>query len=345
MTVILAAGQGKRMKSDLPKVLHPLAGRPMLDYLLDLVEQQDSSGPRLLVLGHDWELVLQSIEGRGWDWVHQKERLGTGHALKTAGHFLKGFRGDVLVLNGDTPLLTGKTVAGLIRLHRQTKGTMTLLAVRQEDPRGYGRILRDDDGRIQAIVEEKELSGRRSPLEEVNGGVYVFEASYLRGGLRRLVRHPRSGEYYLTDLAAAAAARGKPPAALVIDDPEEAMGVNDRRQLALADAAIRRRILDSLMSRGVTVMDPAVTYVDHGVKVGRDTVLLPGVILENGARIGRRCRIGPHARVSGGRIGDGAAVMDGSVIVGSTVDPGAVIGPMAHLEPGERKTFTKRKGK
>jgi bifunctional UDP-N-acetylglucosamine pyrophosphorylase/glucosamine-1-phosphate N-acetyltransferase len=324
------------MKSDLPKVLHPLAGEPLLLHILDLVEDLAGVTHRVLVLGHGHREVGKAVGERPWDRVRQKEQLGTGHAVSSAGRFLKGFKGDVLVLNGDAPLLRRPTVSGLIRKHRSAGTPMTLLTANLEDPAGYGRILRDERGRVQAVVEQKELKGGETRQKEVNVGVYVFDAAFLKKGLKGLARHPRTGEYYLTDLVRTAAEGGDPPAVLRLKDAEEALGVNRRRHLAMAEGVIRRRILESLMDKGVTVIDPANTYVQRGVKVGRDTVLMPGTILEKGTRIGTGCRIGPRVRISDSVIGSGAEIRDGSVVTGSAVGKGSAVGPMAHLRPGTR---------
>ncbi len=333
MIVVLAAGEGTRMKSELPKILHPLAGRPMIAWVLAAAESLGRKARRVAVLGRGHREVSVLLEGRGWNWVLQKERLGTGHALRTALPLLRGHRGDVLVLSGDTPLLTPGTLRNLLRAHRGARAAMTLLTAVPADPKGYGRVQRDDRGRIAAIVEQKELS-RDSSSKEINAGVYVFRADFLRRNLPRLEKHRAAGEYYLTDLAAAAAADGTPAFAAELADPEEAAGINDRRQLAQAEAVLRRRILDRLMIGGVTITDPAATYVGAEVRVGGDTVLFPGTILEGKTRVGKHCRLGPWVRLRDSRLGVGVEVRDGSVVEDSVVRAGAVIGPMARLRPG-----------
>jgi bifunctional UDP-N-acetylglucosamine pyrophosphorylase/glucosamine-1-phosphate N-acetyltransferase len=331
--VVLAAGEGTRMRSDLPKVLHALGGRPMLAHVLAAADALGPDGPRVAVVGRAAELVRPLLEGAGWEAVLQGERLGTGHALGCAAASLEGWRGDLLILCGDTPLITPAALRALVARHRRSGAPLTILTSRPSDPAGYGRIQRDDQGRVTGIVEQKELRAGQD-ASEVNTGFYVARWPDVSPLLPSLVRHRRSGEYYLTDLAAALAREGRHPASLTLPDPTEALGINDRIQLAAAAGILRGRVLERLMAGGVTVVDPAATWVDAGVKVGRDTVLHPGVVLQGATVIGTGCSVGPHARVSGSRLGDGVAVLDGSVVEESRVGRDAVIGPMARLRPG-----------
>ncbi len=331
--IVLAAGEGKRMKSSTPKVLHPLWGRPMLEWVLLAAEGMGRARRRAAVLGRGGDEVAALLKGRGWESVRQEKRLGTGHAVRLAMEALKGVRGNVMVLSGDTPLLKAATLRKLLAGHGRAGAAMTMLSARLADPSGYGRVLRDGAGRVMAVVEQKEL-GRRPPIDEVNAGVYVFDAGFLLRHLPALKRHARSGEYYLTDLVEAAMRSGTPARAVTARDAGEIAGVNSRRQLAEAADVLRRRILDRLMDGGVTVTDPAFTYVGPEVRVGRDTVIAPGVTLEGRTVVGRACRLGPHARVSDSRLGDGSEVRDGSVVEGARIGVGATVGPMARLRPG-----------
>lgn len=333
MIIILAAGEGTRMRSETPKVLHPISGRPLLFYILDIAESLGSEGPKIAVLGRGHEEVGRLVAARGWDHVYQKERLGTGHAVLCAMDHIKKHQGDVLVLNGDTPLLRKATLKSLLGEHARTGAKMTILAARVNEPEGYGRIIRSRRGVVEAIREEKDLDETGRYIREINAGVYAFGSDFLSRCLPALKKNPSSGEYYLTDLARAAAEAGTPAEAFLLEDTEEALGVNSRGQLAEAGKIIRRRILDGLMDRGVTIVDPGSTYIEASVKIGKDTVILPGVVIEGRSRIGRACRIGPYARISGSSVGDGVVIRDFSVIEQTVVGKGQQVGPMGHPAP------------
>ncbi len=334
ITVILAAGEGTRMKSDLPKVLHPLAGRSLLDWVIDAAEGAGRLSTRIVVTGRGHERLAPILEPRGWRPVVQRERRGTGHALRIALKALPPGGGDVLVLNGDTPLITAETLRRLVKRHRASGGPVTLAVATLDDPHGYGRICRDAAGRIAAVAEQKSLGRKAGDCREINPGFYVFDLPFLRRELPRLAPDPVSGEYYLTELVAVAHRFGNPAATVELGHPAEAHGVNSQRQLAEAGAILRRRIIDRLMDGGVTVVDPAATYVDAGVRVGRDTVLLPGTILEGETVVGEACRIGPWSRVAASSLGRGVEVRDSSVVEGARIADGATIGPFARLRPG-----------
>ncbi len=334
IAVILAAGEGTRMKSDLPKVLHPSAGRSLLDWVIDAAEGAGRLSTRVVVTGKGHERLAPILEPRGWRPVVQRERRGTGHALRVALKALPPGGGDVLVLNGDTPLVTAETLRRLVKKHRASGGPVTLAVATLDDPHGYGRLSRDAAGRVAAVAEQKSLGRKAADCREINPGFYVFDLPFLRRELPRLAPDPVSGEYYLTELVAVAHRSGNPAATVELGHPAEAQGVNSRRQLAEAGAILRRRILDRLMDDGVTVVDPAATYVDAGVKVGRDTVLLPGTVLEGETVVGQACRIGPWSRVAASSLGRGVEVRDSSVVEGARIADGATIGPFARLRPG-----------
>ncbi len=331
--VILAAGQGTRMKSSRPKVLHPLAGRPMVSYPLALAEELGCD-PAVLVVGHGAERVREAMAGSDCRFVEQKQQLGTGHALLCAREVLAGFPGDLLLLCGDVPLLREDTLRELIALHRRRQALVTVLTARMDNPTGYGRIVRDAAGGVQAIVEEKDASEAQRALQEVNTGIYLFRAPFVFEVLAGLGCDNAQGEYYLTDVVAAAVDAGGPVCALQLADAEEAMGVNDRCQLAAAEAVLRRRLNEALMRSGVGMTDPDATYVDAGVEVGPDTLLLPGTVLRGATRIGSGCTIGPHVVIDDCVIADNVRIKAGSVLSESTIGPETDIGPMAHLRPG-----------
>ncbi|MDR1205247.1 MAG: bifunctional UDP-N-acetylglucosamine diphosphorylase/glucosamine-1-phosphate N-acetyltransferase GlmU [Peptococcaceae bacterium] len=334
VAVVLAAGMGTRMKSDVPKMLHPVCGKPMLLYVVDALEEAKTE--RIItVLGHEAGRVQEIIRGRS-ESVPQLEPLGTGHALIQALPALEAYEeGDCLVLCGDTPLIRGETLRDLRYAHREAGAAATLLTARLMDPFGYGRVIREGRGEnppIIDIVEERDATPQIKQIREINTGAYCFDLRYLKEGLASLKPANAQGEYYLTDLIRYLVGRGLRTESLVLADPGEAMGVNDRAQLAEAEARMRRRILRRHMLEGVTIRDPESTYIDDGVSIGSDTVLEPGVILSGRCVIGRRCQIGPWVRMSGSRLGDDTVVTQ-AAIMESEVGGHCVIGPYSYIRP------------
>lgn len=330
--VVLAAGKGTRMKSERPKVLHGLAGRPMLHYPVDQALNLGCR-PTVLVTGHGTDEVRTSLQDRQVAFALQEQQLGTGHALLSARRSLEGFSGDLLLLCGDVPLLRGETLEQLLALHRAEQAAATVLTARLDNPRGYGRILRDGD-EVLGIIEEKDATEAQRGLCEVNTGIYIFTAPRVFEILAELGCDNAQGEYYLTDVLAALRREGLRVRALMLEDSSEAMGINSRVQLAEAAAILRRRINEKWMLAGVTLIDPATTYIDEGVEIGPDTVIHPGVSLWGASRIGRDCLIEPGVTVDGCELGDGVHLKSGSVLEGSRIGSHSDIGPMAHLRPG-----------
>ncbi len=330
--LILAAGKGTRMKSDTAKVLHPVLGRPMLSYALDLARSVGADR-KAVVVGHMAEEVTSFLPEKEFETVSQTKQLGTGHAVRQAGALLAGKR-DVLVLSGDTPLLTVKTLRRLIASHRRTGAAVSILTTVVDDPRGYGRILRGPKRRIEAIREEKDATPAERAVGEINTGTYCFDGPFLAGALGRLRRNNSQGEYYLTDVVALAVDAGLAVNGLLTKDADEALGINSRAELARAGEILRHRKLRALMESGVTVVDPATTWVEPQVRVGADTTLLPMTTLEGETRIGRKCRLGPMVRVRSSSIGGSVLVTDSCVIESSKVADHCRIGPFTHLRPG-----------
>jgi bifunctional UDP-N-acetylglucosamine pyrophosphorylase/glucosamine-1-phosphate N-acetyltransferase len=327
--VILAAGQGTRMRSRLPKVLQPLAGRPLLAHVMDMAAGLDDA--RLhVVYGHGGDQVPARFADRQVSWVEQAEQLGTGHAVEQA---MPGIADDatVLVLYGDVPLVRPETADSLIEA--ATRG-VALLTVRMDDPTGYGRIVRDRDGRVTSIVEQKDADAEERSIDEVNTGLMAVPADRLRDWLSRLDNANAQGEFYLTDIVALAVADRVPVAAVQAGDPEEVMGVNDKVQLAEAEAAVRRRRVDELMEQGATVADPARVDVRGKVTCGQDVFLDVGVVLEGDVRLGDRARVGPYCVVRDSHIGEGAEIHPYSLVEGAEVGTGCSVGPFARLRPG-----------
>lgn len=289
--MVLAAGQGKRMKSSLVKVLHPLRGRPLVAHVLEAVRGAGASRI-VVVVGVQAALVRQRLAGEHVEFVEQGEPLGTAHAVLVARPALEGFRGDVLVVCGDTPLLDPADLRRLVRVRRETGAALALLTARAPDPTGYGRIVRDDRGRVRGIVEEADASPAQRRLDEINAGVYCFAAPRLWAVLEKVGRDNAQGEYYLTDAVGVLTAAGEE----VVGVPapwETVAGVSNRADLARLEAVLRHRCLDRLMREGVAVLDPASAFLGEGVRAEPDTVIEPGVVVEGRVGLRRGARVGP----------------------------------------------------
>ncbi|MEM4723927.1 MAG: bifunctional UDP-N-acetylglucosamine diphosphorylase/glucosamine-1-phosphate N-acetyltransferase GlmU [Candidatus Hadarchaeum sp.] len=328
--VILAAGQGTRMKSKLPKVLHPIAGQPMVKYVLDAVTALGVKKP-VLVVGYGADLIRQAL-GDAVTYVFQEQQLGTGHAvLQTRGELENRAR-TILVLYADMPLLSGTTLCTLVQAHEKYSSPITMLTCVHEESMGFGRILRDAQGRVSGIVEENQATPEQLAIQELNPGVYCFDAAWLWAHLPRLSRSPK-GEYYLTDLIGMAVSEGYLVQAIRVEDPLETLGVNDRLHLARVEGVVRQRIREQCMRAGVTLVDPPSTYIDATVQVGQDTVIYPNTYLHGDTHIGINCLIGPNTIIRDSTIGDDCRI-EASVLEGATVENKVSIGPFAHLRQG-----------
>ena len=333
-TVVLAAGEGKRMRSRRPKMLHRLGGRPLVAYSVTLA--RCLGGRLVLVVGRDGEEVRRAVgEKADVHFVEQKERLGTGHALAQARSACGNGSGTLLVLPGDTPLLREATLRRLVEAHRENRAAVTILTAVVDDPSGYGRIVREA-GRVTSIVEDRDASPPQREIREIGTSVYCFDARRLWAVLDQVRADNDQGEYYLTDVIGILQRRGQPIEAVVTDDPVECLGINDRKQLAHVAALLRSRTLDRLMSEGVTIIDPATTYVDDTVSVGPDSVIEPGVVLEGATVIGAECAIGLGCHVSDSRLGDRVILKPYCVLTEATVEDEATLGPFCHLRPLSR---------
>jgi bifunctional UDP-N-acetylglucosamine pyrophosphorylase / glucosamine-1-phosphate N-acetyltransferase len=330
--VILAAGRGTRMKSERAKVLHTVSGMPMVHYPVELTRSLGCR-PTVLVTGHQAEAVHQAMEGRELLFALQQEQLGTGHALLCAQPSLAKFSGTILLLCGDVPLLRRQTLEKLLAYHAARRAAVTVLTAEVPEPYGYGRIIRDGE-RVLKIVEEKDATPLERSVREINTGIYAFEAPFVFEALAGVGRDNAQGEYYLTDVVAVARAAGRTVAALAVADAAEAMGINDRCQLAEAGVIMRRRYNNELMLAGVTLQDPETTYIETSVRIGEDTIVAPGVHLRGRTVIGRDCRIDPGVIVTDCIISDSVHLKSGSVLQGAVVGAHTDIGPMAHLRPG-----------
>lgn len=329
--VILAAGYSKRFKSHLVKVMHPVAGRPMIAYSVEMARSLGVKQP-VLIVGHGAEKVREFL-GDEVTYVEQHERLGTGHAVLQARPALEGRCQTVLVLYGDMPLQRVETVRRLVELHRAGNAPVTMLTVLSDDSMGFGRILRDArDNRVLSIIEEAVATPEQLAIRELNTGAYCFEATWLWQHLPRIRLRPK-GEYYLTDLVGMAADEGHRVQALTIDDVTEVQGINTRIHLARAEAIMRRRINERWMLAGVTLVAPEMTYIEADVAIGQDTTILPNTHLTGKTTIGRNCVIGPNTWMEDTGVGDGCLIRF-SVIEGATVEDDVDVGPFAHLRKG-----------
>jgi len=331
--VILAAGKGTRMKSELPKVLHPVAGKALLDRVLETAGALKPS-TITIVVGHGADLVLQRYRNRNdVRFVVQEPQLGTGHALLQTEPLLRGQSGTVILLSGDVPMLRSKTLGDLVAAHGEAGAAATVLTARLERPYGYGRIVRSH-GRIARIVEERDATPAQREIREINSGIYAFAAERLFDALAAIGPENAQGEYYLPDLVAIYRRQKRPVATCLVSDPVEIRGINSRTELAEVSRMVRQQKNEELMAAGVTIVDPATTYVDSNVEVGADTVIHPCVFLEGTTRIGAACEVHAGSRIVNSTIGDRVVIRNYSVITDATVENGARVGPFAHLRPG-----------
>jgi bifunctional UDP-N-acetylglucosamine pyrophosphorylase/glucosamine-1-phosphate N-acetyltransferase len=338
--VVLAAGEGKRMRSARPKPLHLLCGRAMLLHILDRVAELGADRA-VVVVGHGAERVTKKLLDEGppnlpIDFVEQTVQRGTGDAASVG---LTSFAddededADVLVVPGDMPLIRTETLDLLLARHRAADAAVTVLGVRMDDPTGYGRLVRGKDDRVVRIVEQHDASLEELAIGEVNTSFYVFKRSLLSPALRRITPDNSQGEYYLTDVVEVLAQAGHRVEALVTDDASEMLGVNDRAQLAAAEAELRRRTNAAWLDRGVTMVDPAATYIDATVRLGADVTLFPGTILQGQTSVGDRCEIGPDARLVDTVVGDDCTVRS-TFATDAEIGAGSVVGPYCHLAAG-----------
>ena len=333
VAVILAAGQGTRMYSGLPKVLHSVAGQPMLDHVLEAIETLEPS-KIFVVTGFMAEKVRAHVNGRAIC-INQAKRLGTAHAVRMVAPQLENFKGNVLITVGDTPLIRTDTLRELIKRRRAHQVSATVLTTELENPTGYGRIVRNRDGTVRKIVEEKDTNIYEAAIREINTGIYVFDCQKLLAALKRVGNKNAQREYYLTDTVEILRKFNEEVEPMVAEDSTETLGVNSRAELARAESILRRRIAYAVMEQGVTVIDPATTYIDKQVHIGRDSVIQPFTMLEGRCEIGERSNIGPHAHVTDSRIGSDCNLRFCCIDTAELGD-GVSVGPYASVRPGTR---------
>lgn len=327
--VILAAGQGTRMRSALPKVLHPLGGIPLLQHVIDTAQQLDPDAIHV-VYGHGGERVREALQGAGVSWVEQAERLGTGHAVDQAMPAIDD-SATLLVLYGDVPLIRAATLAPMIE--QAGAGMLSVLTAELDDPFGYGRMIRDEAGRLVGIVEQKDAGEAELAIREINTGFLAAPAGLLRGWLGRLDNRNAQGEYYLTDVIAMAAGDGVAVESAATDDAYEILGVNDRVQLSTLERIYQRRRAEAVMREGVTLADPARVDIRGHLEAGRDCSIDINVVFEGRVKLGAGVRIGPNCLIRDATLGDGVEVLANCVIEDAAVGSGARIGPFARLRP------------
>ncbi|MFJ7941445.1 bifunctional UDP-N-acetylglucosamine diphosphorylase/glucosamine-1-phosphate N-acetyltransferase GlmU [Peribacillus sp. NPDC096622] len=328
--IILAAGQGTRMKSKLYKVLHPVCGKPMVQHVIDQVNQLQIEDI-VTVIGHGAEKVQEQL-GDSCKYALQEQQLGTAHAVMQAESVLSAKSGTTLVICGDTPLIKAETMEELIALHEQSQAKATILTAYADNPAGYGRVLRGEGGLVEKIVEHKDASEEERYVKEINTGTYCFDNQALFSALKKVSNENVQGEYYLPDVIEILKEEGEVVTAFQSSDFEETLGVNDRVALSQAEQILRKRINEMHMRNGVTIIDPVTTFIEADVQIGQDTVINPGSFIKGKSIIGQDCLIGPNTEISNCEIGDGTEVLQ-SVVHESSIGSFVKIGPFAHVRP------------
>jgi bifunctional UDP-N-acetylglucosamine pyrophosphorylase / glucosamine-1-phosphate N-acetyltransferase len=328
--IVLAAGQGTRMKSDLYKVLHPVCGKPMVAHVIDNIKKLEAK--RIVtIVGHGAEQVEQTLGAKS-EYVLQEEQLGTAHAVGQAESALGNLEGTTIVVCGDTPLIRSETMEALIAHHNESGAKATILTAHADDPTGYGRIVRGEDGQVLRNVEHKDATDEELVVTEINTGTYCFDNKSLFETLKKVTNDNAQGEYYLPDVIGILQAEGARVSAHVTNDFSETLGVNDRVVLSQAERVMRNRLAEMHMRNGVTIINPENTYISADAEIGRDTILQPGTMIEGNTKIGEGCTIGPNSQIVNSVIGNKTTVHS-SVIVESNIGSNTAVGPFAHVRP------------
>lgn len=331
--VILAAGKGTRMKSKLYKVLHPVCGKPMVEHVVDQVKEIKPK-EIMVVVGYGAEHVREQL-GEGLTYVRQEEQLGTGHAVQVTKEQLAFKQGSTLILCGDTPLITSETMERLIDYHHQEQAAVTILTTNLQNPKGYGRIIRDQKGEVLRIVEEQDASLEEQQVTEINTGIYCFDNQKLWQALANINNDNAQGEYYLTDCIQILKAAQEKVLGFLTEDSAETMGVNDRVALAEAEREMRKRINRKHMLNGVTIIDPEQTYIGLDVRIGQDTIIYPGTMISGQVEIGEGCIIGPNADLRSVKVGR-ETIIQQSVVLESEIGSETQVGPYAYIRPNSK---------
>ena len=328
--IVLAAGQGTRMKSNLYKVLHPVCGKPMVAHVIDNIEKLGAE--RIVsVVGHGAEKVEETL-GEKSEYALQKEQLGTAHAVQQAESLLENLEGTTIVVCGDTPLIRSETMSALIAHHNESGAKATILTAIADDPTGYGRVIRAENGQVLRNVEQKDATKEEQEVVEINTGTYCFDNKVLFETLKKVTNNNAQGEYYLPDVIGILQAEGALVSAHVTEDFSETLGINDRVVLSEAERVMRRRLAEMHMRNGVTIINPESTYISADAEIGRDTVLQPGTMIEGKTVIGDGCIVGPNSQIVDSVIGDRTTIHS-SVVLQSEIGSNTAIGPFAHIRP------------
>ncbi|MBM7835576.1 bifunctional UDP-N-acetylglucosamine pyrophosphorylase/glucosamine-1-phosphate N-acetyltransferase [Clostridium sardiniense] len=329
--IILSAGQGTRIKSNSPKVLHKVCGKEMVNHVIDNIRKASINDINL-VIGKGAELVKEKTENKDVSYSMQHEQLGTGHAVKCSTEFLRDKKGCVLVFAGDAPLIDSFTIKSLVKQHKENKNSATLVTSIVENPKGYGRVIRDDSDFVLKIVEDKECSDDEAMVREINSAMYCFDIEDLLNALNHISNNNNQGEYYLTDVIEILKNNNKKIGAL-ITNYNETIGVNSRLQLAETEKILRDKINKKHLENGVTLIDPASTYIGIDVEIGKDTIVYPGVILEGNTVIGSECLLMQNTRINNSNL-DNNVTVESSIILDSTIGSQTTVGPFDYIRPG-----------
>jgi len=330
--IILAAGKGKRMKSEHPKILHKILGVPMINYVLETAGGIKNSGITVVV-GNGEDAVRSVINNSKITFVTQEEQLGTGHAVKVALDSIPGFKGDLLILNGDLPAIKSITIGNFIKRHQKSGSACSFISANLDNPKGYGRVIHNEEGDPVRIVEEKDAIPEEKKIREINSGAYIINSEFLRNNINKLKSRNKQGEYYLPEMIDLAAVAGEKTLAYNIEDNEEILGVNNRRELVRIGEIMQKRINDTLMDLGVTIMAPSQTFISPGASIGRDTTIYPNTYIYGNTRIGSNCSIGPSSFISDSKIGNNAFIRFSTYLDSVIINNNVSVGPFAHLRP------------
>ncbi len=330
--VILAAGKGKRMKSDLPKVLHPILGKPMIDWVYSASEKL---APKKIVaiVGYGADQVRTALNDRKVVFALQKKQLGTGHAVLCAEKALSGYKGNIMILNGDFPLISSNTLKRFLDTHAKTRSAVTVLTSKFENPTSYGRVIRGRGGELEKIVEHGDATAQEKKVDEINTGAYCVKSEVLWSALKNLKRNNRQSEYYLTDIIAYAKNKGLRLSGYIAKNEKEVIGVNDRADLALAEQTMRHWVNDKLMASGVTIIDPESTYISPDAKVARDTTIYPNTYIYGSSVVGTGSKIGPSVWLEDCALGRDVWVKFSCYITNAKIKDSVTVGPFAHIRP------------
>ena len=332
--LILAAGKGTRMNSNLPKVLHPLLQKPMLNYVLDSVGELKPQNT-YIVVGYKKEMIEDSVSGScsKVEFIYQKEQRGTGHAVSISKKYMTGFKGSLLVLNGDCPGIKTSTLKRLIKKHNESKSAISLITSVVDEPAGYGRIIRDSNRNIIKIIEEKDATAEQKKVNEINSGRYCVSTEFLWNSLGKLKTKNKQNEYYLPDIIENAVINGRKVSVLRLSSADEILGVNNRQELAMQENKLKHTVIDKLQRKGVTVVDPDSTFISPDASIGRDSVINPSTYIYGETKIGTECSIGPNVYIDNSVIKNGVVIRFSSYLNNCFIDENVTVGPFAHLRP------------